>query len=448
LAATTNAVDAPAPGYSVKEQRSWYVYDWANSVFSTTVVTLFFGPYITSIARHAADSEGLVHPFGIPVDHRSYYGYLVSLSVLMQVFFLPVLGALADYSHRKKSILGWLAGIGSGATVLMFYISGSNYLYGGALFLIANLSFGASIVIYNSFLPDIAPEADRDTVSSKGFAWGYAGGALLLALNLALYSFPEKFGVDGEMAVRISLASAGLWWGLFTLIPLKILRNRGSRRTAPPGETILSTGFKQLFKTLAEMRKYPQTLTFLIAYLIYNDAIQTVIAMSSQFGADELKISLRDLTLAILMVQVVAFPGAIMFNWLARAIKAKWAIAFSLLIWTLIVIAMYGWVKTTSGFFIAAFVVALIMGGSQALSRSLYSLMIPKGREAEYYSLYEISDKGTSWMCPLIFGLALQYTKSYRLAILSLIFFFALGLVVLLKVNVRKAAIEAGNEPV
>jgi UMF1 family MFS transporter len=434
--------------YSVKEQRSWYVYDWANSVFSTTVVTLFFGPYITSVARHTADAEGLVHPFGIPVDHRSYYVYLVSLSVLMQVFLLPVLGALADYSHRKKSILGWLAGIGSVATAMMFFINGSNYLYGGGLFLLANLSFGASIVIYNSFLPDIAPESERDTVSSKGFAWGYAGGALLLALNLAMYSFPKTFGLDENLAVRISLASAGLWWGGFTLIPLKFLKNRGSRRTAAPGESILSTGFKQLFRTLAEMRKYPQTLTFLIAYLIYNDAIQTVIALSSQFGADELKISLRDLTLAILMVQVVAFPGAIMFNWLARAISAKWAVAFSLLVWTLIVIAMYGWVKTTLGFFIAAGVVALIMGGSQALSRSLYSLMIPKGREAEYYSLYEISDKGTSWMCPLIFGLALQYTKSYRVAILSLIFFFALGLIVLLKVNVRKAAIEAGNEPV
>ena len=319
---------------------------------------------------------------------------------------------------------------------------------GGALFLIANLSFGASIVIYNSFLPDIAPEAERDTVSSKGFAWGYAGGALLLALNLAMYSSPATFGIDEGIAVRISLASAGLWWGLFTLIPLKILRNRGAQRSPAPGETILSTGFKQLFRTVAEMRKYPQTLTFLVAYLIYNDAIQTVIALSSQFGADELKVSMRDLTLAILMVQVIAFPGAIMFNWLAKAITAKWAVAFSLLIWTLLVIAMYGWVKTTFGFFIAAAVVALIMGGSQALSRSLYSLMIPKGREAEYYSLYEISDKGTSWLCPLIFGLALQFTKSYRLAILSLIFFFALGLVVLLKVNVRQAAIEAGNEPV
>ena len=436
------------PEYSAKEQRGWYIYDWANSVFSTTVVTLFFGPYITSIARHAADAGGMVHPFGIPVDHRSYYGYLVSLSVLFQVFFLPVLGALTDYSHRKKAILGWLAYIGAGATMLMFFINGDNYLYGGLLFLIANLSFGASIVVYNSFLPDIAPEADRDTVSSKGFAWGYAGGALLLALNLVLYSFPQKFGLDEGTAVRVSLASAGLWWAAFTIIPLRALRNRAAVRVAAPGENMLSTGFKQLFRTLSGMRQYPQTLTFLVASLIYNDAIQTVISLASQFGADELHISLDKLTLAILMVQVLAFPGAMLFNWLAKAIKAKWAIVVSLVIWTLVVIDMYAFVKTTVEFFIAAGVVAIVLGGSQALSRSLYSIMIPAGREAEYYSLYEISDKGTSWLGPLVFSLALQYTKSYRSAILSLIVFFIVGLFILVKVNVRTAALEAGNEPV
>ena len=436
------------PEYSVKEQRGWYIYDWANSVFSTTVVTLFFGPYITSIARHAADSQGMVYPLGIPVDHRSYYGYLVSLSVLLQVFFLPVLGALTDFSNRKKAILGWLAYIGAGGTVLMYFINGDNYIYGGALFLLANLSFGASIVVYNSFLPDIAPEQDRDSVSSKGFAWGYVGGAVLLALNLGLYSFPQKFGIEEGTAVRISLASAGLWWGLFTLVPLWALRNRPAKRVTSTNENMLATGFKQLFRTLSEMRRYPQTLTFLIAYLIYNDAIQTVISLASQFGADELHITLDKLTLAILMVQVVAFPGAMLFNWLAKAIKAKWAIVVSLVIWTLVVIAMYGFVKTTTDFFIAAGVVAIVLGGSQALSRSLYSIMIPKGREAEYYSLYEISDKGTSWLGPLVFSLALQYTKSYRSAILSLIVFFIVGLIILVKVNIRTAALEAGNEPV
>jgi UMF1 family MFS transporter len=433
--------------YSAKEQRGWYIYDWANSVFSTTVVTLLFGPYITAITENAADSNGLVHPFGIPVFPGSYYGYVLSLSVLLQVFVLPVIGAVADYSDRKKSILGWLAYIGAACTVLMYFINGSNYLYGGALFLLANVTFGASIVVYNSFLPDIAPEQDRDSVSSKGFAWGYVGGALLLLLNLLLFTYYESIGITKITAVRLSLASAGLWWGLFTIIPLRALRNRKSAQTRAPGQNILTTGFKQLFRTLSEMRNYPQTMLFLIGYLIYNDAIQTVITMAGVFGSKELNIPDDKLTLAILMVQIVAFPGAMLFNWLAQAIKAKWAIAVSLAIWTLIVVAMYGFVKTTPEFFVAAAVVALVLGGSQALSRSLYSVMIPKGREAAYYSLYEISDKGSSWLGPAVFSIALQYTKSYRSAILSLIVFFVVGLAILVKVNVQRATVEAGNEP-
>ena len=390
----------------------------------------------------------MVHPFGIPVFPGSYYGYILSLSVLLQVLVLPVVGAVADYSDRKKSILGWLAYIGAACTLLMYFINGNNYLYGGVLFLVANVAFGASIVVYNSFLPDIAPEEDRDSVSSKGFAWGYVGGALLLVLNLALFTYYEKLGITKGMAVRLSLASAGLWWGLFTIIPLRALRNRKSPQQRDPGHNILTTGFKQLFRTLSEMRNYPQTMIFLIGYLIYNDAIQTVITMAGVFGSKELKIPDDKLTLAILMVQIVAFPGAMLFNGLAKAIKAKWAIVVSLVVWTVLVIAMYGFVTTTTEFFIAAAIVALVLGGSQALSRSLYSVMIPKGREAAYYSLYEISDKGSSWLGPLVFSFALQYSKSYRSAILSLIVFFVVGLFFLVKVDVRRATLEAGNEPV
>jgi UMF1 family MFS transporter len=200
-----------------------------------------------------------------------------------------------------------------------------------------------------------------------------------------------------------------------------------------------------LWETLREARRYKQTLLFLAAYLLYHDAIQAVIALSGQYGADYLKIPMGDLTLAILMVQFVAFAGALAFHPLARWITAKGAILLSLVLWTLLMVAMYA-VKTTRDYFIAAAVVALIMGGSQALSRSLYSLMIPRGREAEYFSLYEVSDKGTSWMAPLLFGLTLQFTGSYQFAILSLIVFFLGGLLLLARVDVRRAAREAGNQ--
>jgi UMF1 family MFS transporter len=182
---------------------------------------------------------------------------------------------------------------------------------------------------------------------------------------------------------------------------------------------------------------YPQTAIFLIAYLLYNDAIQTVIALSSQFGSDELKIPQAQLTLTILMVQFVAFFGALGFNWVASKTSAKRAVVVSLTIWIGVVVYIM-WVKTTLAFFLMAAVVALVLGGSQALSRSLFAQLVPKGQEAQYYSVYEVTDKGTSWICPIVFGLVLQFTKSFRLAILSLIFFFAAGLLILLKVNVAQ----------
>ena len=231
------------------------------------------------------------------------------------------------------------------------------------------------------------------------------------------------------MAVRISLGSAGVWWAVFTIPTLLTLRNRTPKLQAERAV------FGQLRHTLADIRRYPQTMRFLIAYLLYNDAIQAVLALASQFGNDELKIPVSSLTLAILMVQFVGFFGAIGFQWLAAVTGAKRAIAVSLVLWIATLIYLFAWVYNTRDFFIVAAIVAIVMGGSQALSRSLFAQLIPPGKEAEYFSIYEVSDKGTSWVSPLVFGLALQITHSYRQAILSLIVFFVAGLLVLMKVE-------------
>lgn len=430
--------------YSKWEQRGWYMYDWANSTFASTVITLFLGPYLTALAKAAAGADGRVHPLGIPVDPRAWWGYLVSLSVAMEVLVLPLVGTMADFSAHKKRLMGILAYTGALATAAMFFLQGQAYLAGGMLFLIANLAFGASIVVYNSFLPEIAPPEQRDAVSSNGWGIGYLGGGLLLALNLVLFSRSEALGISEALAVRINLASAGVWWALFTVIPLAALRNRPPSRPHLPGEGLMH-GFRQFADTLRDMRHYPQTLRFLLAYLIYNDAVQAVITLAAQFGNDELKIPMADLTMVILMVQFVAFFGALLFDRIARWIGTKPAVIVSLLIWTGVLVAMYVSVRNTRQFFIAAAVVAIVLGGTQALSRSLFSQMIPRGREGGYFSVYEISDKGTSWLCPLLFGLALQFTGSYRLAILSLVTFFVGGMLVLLAVNVPRAAREAGN---
>jgi UMF1 family MFS transporter len=421
--------------YSKREQVGWCMYDFANSAFYTTVITLFLGPYLTALATNGADASGYVHPLGLPIYARSFWSYAVSLSVILQVLFLPIFGAVADYGRRKKEILGATAYLGALATMAMFFLQGSDYLFGGLLFLIANVSFGAAEVIYNSLLPEIAAPEDRDTVSSKGYAYGYIGGGVLLALNLALFLSAAKIGITEGMAVRISLSSAGVWWAVFTIPTLITMHNRGAARQLARGQSAIATAVRQLAHTLKEVGRYPQTTVFLIAYLLYNDAIQTVIALSSQFGSDELKIPQAQMTLTILMVQFVAFFGAIGFNWVASKTGAKRAVVISLVIWIGVVVYIL-WVKTMVAFFLMAAVVALVLGGSQALSRSLFAQLVPRGREAEYFGVYEITDKGTSWICPIVFGLALQFTKSFRLAILSLLFFFVAGLLILLKVNV------------
>jgi UMF1 family MFS transporter len=430
-----------------RERFGWYVYDWANSAFYTTVVTVFLGPYLTQVTETAAASTGgYVYPLGIKVLAGSFFGYVISLSVLCQMIFLPVLGAISDYSQMKKQLLGFFAYVGSFATMGLYFLEGDRYLLGGVLFLIANFSIGASIVFYNAFLPDIADPEHRDAVSSTGFAWGYLGGGLLLAANLFLFANASSYGIDTAHAVRISLLSSGLWWAIFTLVPMATLKQRHAVKNLPEGKGYLTAGSAQLKHTLRGLPRYPQTLLFLLAFLLYNDGIQTIIALAATFGSKELGLEISTLTQIVLLVQFVAFFGATIFNFVAKGVGTKRAIIISLIIWTATVIYAYSALKTARDFYIMGAVIGIVLGGSQALSRSLYSLMIPKGKEAEYFSLYEVSDKGTSWLGPFIFALTLQLTQSYRKAILSLVTFFILGLGLLIFVNVRKAISEAGNE--
>jgi UMF1 family MFS transporter len=428
-----------------RELFGWYVYDWANSAFYTTVIAVFLGPYLTEIAKAAADADGFVYPLGIRVAAGSLYSYTVFLSVFLQMIFLPLLGAIADYSNLKKHLLVIFAYTGSLATMGLYFLEGGRYLLGSVLFLVANFSVGASIVFYNAFLNEIASPARRDAVSSNGYAAGYIGGALLLAANLYLFSNAESFGLTTGAAVRISLLSSGVWWGVFTLVPIALLKRRGAVKTVPEGETRITVGFKQLKHTLKQLPRYPHTLLFLAAYLLYNDGIQTVIALASTFGQEELGLEISTLTTVILMVQFIAILGATVFKYIAAAISTKRAIILAVVVWTATIVYAYGALRTARDFYIMGAVIGVVMGGAQALSRSLYSLMIPAGKESEFFSLYEISDKGTSWLGPLIFGLTYQFTLSYRLAILSIAVFFVAGLVLLLFVNVRKAVAEAGS---
>ena len=427
----------------VRQQwRAWYFYDFANSAFYTTVVTLLVGPHLTSLARAAADSGGHIRVLGLDIHYGSFYPYLVSVSVLLQLILLPLIGAVSDYTGKRKWLLGLLAYTGATATVGLYFATGEQFLLGGALFVLANLAFGASVVVYNAFLPDIALPDERDHVSSRGWALGYLGGAVLLTFNLIFLRYAPQLGIEMEHAVRICLASAGVWWAAFSLIPLAGLP--GSSASGPRRETgrnALLASFGQLLHMFALIRLLSQTLLFLAAYLLYNDGIQSVIALAAQFGHEELGIPVFQLALAVLLVQIVGFGGSLLFGWLAERIGTKAALLASLLIWSGIVgYAAFG-LETSFEYFWLAALIGLVLGGSQALSRSLFSLLIPKGQEAEFFSLYEISERGTSWLGPLLFGLSLQLTGSYRSAVFTLLVFFVSGAALLAKVNV-----SAGRE--
>jgi UMF1 family MFS transporter len=439
-----------------REIFGWLMYDWANSAFSTTVGTTLLGPYLTALAQNAlGDENGVLFSFGPlgSVTAKSFFPFCVAASVLLQVFFLPVLGAIADYSHLKKRLLALFCYLGAAMTCLLFFVTESVFVVGGLLFILANLSFGAALVFYNAFLPDITTEDQRDKVSSRGFAAGYLGGGLLLALNLGLVAWAQGKGDRDliNMAVRVSLLSAGLWWGGFALLTFARLRTRGAARKLPRGKSYLSVGFSETLRTFRELGRLRNTLRYLIAYLLFNDGIQTIIVMSGVFLEQELFISRglapdRSFLLGlILMVQFAAFGGALLFERIARATGTKKAILISLVLWSAIVIYAYAFLETVAQAWVMGAAIAIVLGGSQALSRSLFSRMIPRGREASYFGIYEISERGTSWLGPLVFGIIVSTTNSYRHAILSLIVFFVAGMVMLFFTNTDKAVHEAGN---
>jgi UMF1 family MFS transporter len=436
-----------------REVFGWKMYDWANSAFSTTIVGALFGPYLTEITQQAVGASGVIVDLGpLPaITAKSFFPTCVSIAVFLQIFLLPILGSIADYSHLKKKMMVLFCYLAVVATCLMFFVDGSLYWLGGFLFIVANLGFGAALVFYNGFLNEITTEDQRDKVSSRGFAYGYLGGGLLLALNFLLVKSAPRIGLDAFMAVRISFLSAGVWWGGFALIAFARLRSRAPEKALPAGRGYLTIGFSELGRTFRELARLRQTLRYLIGYLLFNDGVQTVINMASVFMAQELFIARglqtdQSFLLSIfLMVQFVAILGALLFERLAYAITTKKAILISLVLWSGVVIYGYGFLQTTTDAWAMGVVIAIVLGGSQALSRSLFSRMIPPGREASFFGIYEVSERGTSWLGPLVFGAVVSVTNSYRHALLSLIIFFVGGMVVLYFTDTDKAIHDAGN---
>ena len=442
-----------SPVDRLRQQKAWNWYDWANSAFYTTVLSVLFAPYLSTVAGNAAgctDADDVcsktVSLLGLDVAAGSLPFYLTSFATIASAFVLPIVGAFVDRSSRKKWNMAGFAFVGSFFAALLFFIQGDSWQLGAFAVVVASVMGGCSLVAYYAILCDISTEDERDGASSRGWAFGYLGGGLLLAINLGMYLGHDAIGLSEGMAVRLSLLSAALWWAGFTIIPLVRLRDYAAVDVVAVEGTLFERSFGQLFATLRDLRNYPMTLTFLLAYLFYNDGIQTVIYAASTYGEKQLKFDKTVLIATILLIQFVAFGGALLFGRLAARFGAYRSILYGTYAWmVIVVVAMFLPARNALLFYLVAVGIGIVLGGTQALSRSFFSLLIPRGREGEYFSLYNAAERGTSWFGTLLFGVVFQVTGSYRPAILALIIFFVLGAFFLLRLDPERGIAEAGN---
>ncbi|WP_110205529.1 MFS transporter [Nocardioides daejeonensis] len=442
-----------------REQRAWYWYDWANSAYVTTVATVLFAPYLITVAEQAAcgyvsdsdkglDCQSNLAVLGLSIAPGALPSYIVTFSTILSAILLPLLGAIADRTENKKGLLAGFAWTGAAFAALLWFCRDGNWEIGAVAVIGANLCLGASTVFNDSILPLISDEDERDRVSSRGWAFGYLGGGLLLAINLVMVLMHDSFGMDKALAVRISMLSAAVWWAAFTVIPYLRLRNHPPEHVVEASGGVVAQSFGQLWATLKDLRNYPMALTFLVAYLFFNDGIQTVIASSSTYGEKQLGFGTSVLIGTILMVQFVAFFGALIFGAAASRWGAKPVIMIGLGVWMgIVVVALLLPEKQVLPFLLMGVAIGIVLGGTQALARSYFSLLIPRGREGEFFSFYHAMDRGTSWFGTLTFGVVYQLTGSYRPAIFALIVFFILGLLLLSRVDTARGMREAGNAP-
>lgn len=419
----------------------WAMYDWANSAYTTTTLAVL----LPAIFADEIVGQGGATIFGRTLDAESLFSYLVAGTAIIAFVLSPPLGAIGDFSASKLRLLRGFAYTGAILSTLFALAGPGDIWFTIVLFLVVESCWAFANVFYDSLLPHISTTDTIDRVSSRGFAAGYLGGGLQFLLALLLIQFsPESFAAT---AAKIGIVMAGVWWLVFTMIGLRRLTEPGTAGRLPEGYSTgwrpwayARIGFSRTFATVRQIRKFPQLLLFLIAFFLYNDGVQTVIAISAVFATETLGLETADVALAFLAVQLVALVGALAFGKLADAIGPKPAILVSLVLWTGVSVLGY---FIPEGEFLPflglAASVGLVLGGTQALSRSLYGSMIPEEASAEFYGFYSVFSKFASIWGPLLFGVVNQLTGSSRSAILSLIVLFALGFVLLSLVDVDKA---------
>ncbi|GGC73653.1 MFS transporter [Thalassobacillus devorans] len=413
---------------------SWVFYDFGNSAFATTMMAAVLPVFYYDVAA-AGLKESLA---------ASYWGYTQSIAVLIVAVLAPVLGAISDYSAAKKKFLMFFAFMGMVASMLMAFVGEGDYLLASVLMVFGTIGYSGGNVFYDAFLPEVAEEDTMDKVSAWGFAFGYIGGGVLLAINLLMIMQPGLFGIaDTLMATRLAFVSVGIWW-LFFSIPL--FKNIFEEKKVKPKRTksFAKIGFQRVGTTFKEIRQYKQLLLFLVAFWLFNDGISTIIKMATVYGRD-IGIGSNDLILALLITQFVGIPFTFFFGWIAGKITAKNALSLSLVVYIIIVIIGF-FMTSALHFYLLATCVGMVQGGAQSLSRSIFGRMVPGDRHAEFFGFYGISSKFAAIFGPFLFALVGQLTGSSRLGILALVVFFVAGLILLQKVDIEQGAKDAKDQ--
>jgi len=423
-------------GLDRRDVRAWVMYDWANSAVQTTIIAAIFPIYFQKVA--AAGTPG-------PIA-TSRFAWATTWAILIVAILAPLLGAIADYAAVKKKFLAVFLALGAAAIAAMFFISRGEWLFALVLFVLANVGVAGSIVFYESLLPHLVSDDELDRVSAAGYAIGYLGGGVLLAIQIVMMGNPSWFGLpDRDVAVRASLASVAVWWVVFSIplfrhVPEPARRLEASER--PDGSAVI-IGARRLAGTFRELRRYRQAFMLLLAFLIYNDGIQTIIRMATTYGA-EIGIDENAMIAALLITQFVGLPFAFLFGMFAARIGPKRAIFAGLMVYALITVLGY-FMTTAAHFYVLAVLVGMVQGGTQALSRSLFASMIPKHKSSEFFAFFGVFERYAGILGPAVFAWVVSQAGTGRTAILSIVVFFIVGGALLTLVDVdegRRAARE------
>ncbi|HEX7065033.1 MAG TPA: MFS transporter [Bacillales bacterium] len=418
-----------------KQIRSWAMYDWANSAFATTVIAA-----VLPIYYHDVAAKGLEDTLA-----TAYWGYSQSIAVILVAVMAPILGAMADYTGSKKKFLGFFAGIGIMASMLLALVGEGDYLLASLLFILGAVGYSSANVFYDGFLPEIVDKNRIDSVSAYGYAFGYIGGGILLLINLIMIMKYSWFGFpDKTIGTQFTFVTVGIWWFLFTIPLLRNVNERKIVRAETGEKNYFKISFTRLSTTFKEINQYKQLLKFLIAYWLFNDGIGTIIKMATIYGRD-IGIGTTDLIAALVITQFVGIPCTFLFGWLTKRMTAKRALMLAL--WIYVGIVILGYFMTTAlHFYILAVLVGFVQGGAHALSRSIFGKMVPENKNAEFFGFYGISAKFSAVLGPFVFALVGQLTGSSRLGIISVIIFFLAGIFLLRKVDIEQGELEAERE--